>query len=141
MDGIGNLEKTVFEYYDSGFHCAESIAKTIIEKFAVEPAAEIIKTAAGFSGGLGGTHTQACGALTGGIIAIGYLHGRTEPGRDIQRVKELTAEFIHRFVEEFGSANCGVLLEKLGEQQNSSQCKKLTARAAGILVELLLKSD
>ena len=131
------VEKTAFDHFDSGFHCAEAIAKTIIELYAENPNAATTKVASGFSGGIGGTHAEDCGALTGGIIAIGYLYGRTEPGQDIQYAGELAAEFSTRFVEEFGSANCGVLLEKLGKQHNSFKCKKLTAAAAGLLSELL----
>jgi C_GCAxxG_C_C family probable redox protein len=132
------VEKTTFDYYDSGgFHCAEAIAKTIIELYAENPDAAPIKTASGFMGGIGSTQTGTCGALTGAIIAIGYLYGRTEPGKDIQHARELAAEFTGRFVEEFGSANCGVLLEKFGKQHNKLKCKKLTATAAGLLSELL----
>ena len=90
-------------------------------------------------GGIGGTHAEACGALTGGIIAIGFLHGRTEPGQDVEYARELAAKFSARFVEEFGSANCGILLEKLGRQHNGLKCKKLTAAAAGLLSELLVE--
>ena len=131
------LEKTAFDHFDGGFHCAESIAKTIIDQYAENPNMESVKAASGFIGGIGGTHTETCGALTGGIIAIGYLYGRTEPGRDIQNAKELAAEYTNRFAEEFGSTNCGILLERMGEQDNSMKCKKLTASAAGLLSELL----
>ncbi len=133
------VEKMAFDHFDSGFHCAEAIAKTIIELHAENPNAMITKVASGFAGGIGGTHAEACGALTGGIIAIGYLYGRTESGQDIQHARELAAEFSARFVEEFGSANCGVLLEKLGQQHNGLKCKRLTAAAAGLLAELLVE--
>ena len=131
------VEKTAFDYFDSGFHCAEAIAKTITELHAENPNPVTTKGASGFMGGIGGTHAETCGALTGGIVAIGYLYGRTEPGKDIQHARELAAEFVDRFVEEFGSANCGVLLEKLGKQHNGLKCKRLTAAAAGLLSELL----
>ncbi len=133
------VEKTAFDYFDSGFHCAEAIAKTITELHAENPNVVTTKIASGFMGGIGGTHAETCGALTGGVIAIGYLYGRTELGKDIQHARELTAEFTARFVEEFGSANCGVLLERLGEQHNGLKCKKLTAAAAGLLSELLVE--
>lgn len=133
------VEKTTFDHYVSGFHCAEAIAKTIIELYAENPNVEITKAASAFRGGIGGTHTETCGALTGGIVAIGYLYGRIEPGKDIQHAKELAAEFTAQFVEEFGSTNCGVLLEKLGKQHNSLKCKRLTATAAGLLSELLVE--
>lgn len=131
------VEKKAFDYFQSGFHCAESISKAIVELYAAEPSSEVPQVASGFSGGIGGTHEEACGALTGGIVAIGCLFGRMEPGKDIQAAKGLAAEFRNRFAEEFGATNCQVLLDGLGEQENALKCKGLTATAAGLLSELL----
>ena len=76
---------------------------------------------------------ETCGALTGGIIALGWFWGRTKPGGDKIKVYELASEFRRRFVEKFGSSNCQTLLDKFGKQENAMKCKKLTAEAAGIL--------
>ncbi|MDY7077891.1 MAG: C-GCAxxG-C-C family protein [Chloroflexota bacterium] len=133
------VEKRAFDNYQSGFHCAESISKAVVELYAEGPSNEIPRIAAGFLGGIGATHEEVCGALAGGIIAIGYLFGRMEPGKDIQDARELAAEFRHRFVEEFGATNCQVLLDGFGNQENAIKCKRLTATAAGLLSELLEK--
>ena len=130
-------KERAFGYFQSGFHCAESISKAIVELHGNESNSEVQRFTSGFIGGIGSTHEDVCGALTGGIVAIGCLHGRTKPGQDNQVVKKLAAEFRGRFVEEFGSSNCQVLLEGLSERGDNFDCKRLTAVAAGLLSELL----
>ena len=133
------VEQRAFAYFQSGFHCAESISKAVVELHGKESKSEVHRFASGFMGGIGGTHEDVCGALTGGIVAIGCLHGRTEPGQDIQVARELAAEFRSRFVEEFGSSNCQVILKGLSERGDGFDCKRLTAVAAGLLSELLME--
>ena len=127
-----------FDYFQSGFHCAESISQAVVDVRGSElDGREAQRFAAGFQGGIGGTHEDICGALAGGIVAIGCLRGRREAGQDNQEVKELATEFRRRFVAEFGSSNCQVILGRLSEREDGFDCKKLTAVAAGLLSEVL----
>ena len=129
-----------FNYFNSGFHCAESISKAIVEVHGSETdGAEVQRYAAGFQGGIGGTHEDICGALSGGIVAIGCLRGRREAGEDNQALRELTTEYRRRFIAEFGSGNCQVLLDGMGEREDGFDCKRMTAVAAGLLSELLVE--
>lgn len=80
---------------------------------------------------------QSCGALTGGIVAIGCLRGKKEAEQDNQEVKDLASEFRSRFIKEFGCSNCSVMLEELSRREDGFDCKQLTAAAAGLLSELL----
>lgn len=130
--------KRAFEHFNSGFHCAEAISQAIVDLHGGGvDGGEVQRFAAGFQGGIGGTHEDICGALAGGIVAIGCLRGRREAGQDNQEVKELTTEFRRRFIAEFGSSNCGAILEGPNERGDGFDCKKLTAAAAGLLFELL----
>ena len=132
-------EKRAFQYFQSGFHCAEAISKALTELLEKEDSSYSPKVATGLGGGIGGSHLETCGTLTGGIIALGWLFGRIKPGEDKTRIYELASEFRRRFLEKFGSCNCQILLEKFGKQENAMKCKKLTAEAAGILWELLIE--
>ena len=131
------IEQRAFDYFQSGFNCAEAVSKVIAEWYTKEPSASIPKVASGFGGGIGGSKGDTCGALTGGVIALGYLWGRMEPNGDKKIVYELASEFRKKFIDSFGSSNCQSLLNGFGEQENMIKCKKLTARAAGILSEML----
>jgi C_GCAxxG_C_C family probable redox protein len=106
-----------------------------------EPDPGITRFATGFGGGIGASHCEACGALTGGIIALGWLYGRKDPCDDKQKVYSLSAEFRTLFLKKFGSTNCEKILDILGDQENNLKCKKLTADAAGILYEILQKEN
>ena len=130
-------ESRTYQYFQSGFHCAEAISKALTEILEKVGDSYTPKVASGFGGGIGGSHLETCGALTGGIIALGWFWGRTKPGGDKTKVYELASEFRRRFVEKFGPPNCQTILDKFGKQENAMKCKKLTAEAAGILWELL----
>lgn len=133
-----DIEQKAYDLYQSGrFHCAESIAAVIVEAYAGKPDSDVTKAAAGFLGGIGRSHQETCGALTGGIIAIGQLYGRAKPGEDIEDAAALSAEFRRRFIDRFGCSTCEVLLQGFREQGDIEGCYKLTAAAAGLLSELL----
>ncbi|MFC1835740.1 C-GCAxxG-C-C family protein [Thermodesulfobacteriota bacterium] len=131
--------RTAFDHFDKGFHCAEAVSKTITDAFAPEPSRDIPSVASFFCRGVGLTGEEACGAFTGGVIAFGYLFGRNEPGGDLSKAMGLVVEFRNRFVAKFGNTRCKDILNDLGEQENSSKCKALTADTAGLLAELLVE--
>src|SRR5512136_461231 len=97
------LEKKAFDYFNAGFCCAEALSKTIIDHFSDKPENYPVKVASGFCGGVGRTHADVCGALAGAVIAVGYLYGRTEPGKDLSQAFMITSEFRRQFLEKFGS--------------------------------------
>jgi C_GCAxxG_C_C family probable redox protein len=131
------LERKAFDYYNSGFCCSEALAKTIIEEFSESPDGDAVKVASGFCGGMGSTTADVCGTLAGAVIAVGYLYGRSEPGSDIKAAATIIAEFRRQFIETFGSTNCAALLKAFGPQENRIACKQMTAKATGMLAELL----
>jgi C_GCAxxG_C_C family probable redox protein len=133
-----SVEERTNGYFKSGHYCSEAVLKSITGVYdkAFDP--DLVRAGSGFGGGFGSSHKEACGALTGGIIALGLLYGRTKPTQDPSFLKELVNTYRDRFEREFGSTNCGGLLESLGEQDdNFNKCGELTTRAAGILAEII----
>jgi len=63
------------------------------------------KIATGFCSGLARTG-GICGALTGGILALNLLTGRSEPGAPVDENYALVGELIEQYEEKFGSTNC-----------------------------------
>jgi len=93
-----------------GWNCAQSVLAVFCEElnFHGETA---MKLATGFGAGMA-RKQEVCGAVTGGIMAIGLKHGQ---GReDEKEAKELTyrlaREFMDRFVAEYASCLCRDLL-------------------------------
>ena len=131
------IRKKVYGHYQSGFHCAEVITKTVLEMFSQKAHPEATKAASVFGGGIGGSTEELCGAFTGGVIALGYLMGRDAPGDDMRDAGALVKEFKSRFLNQFGSLNCRKLLFDFDEQENPLGCVKLTAETSVILANLL----
>ena len=132
------VEKQAYEYFKSGYYCSESVFKAITEECAANVDSSLSRLTSGLVGGMGSSHQEACGALTGGIIALGYLYGKTNPDDEITNIIDLVLEYKKRFKEEFDTTNCGILLDRFGEQWDDYiKCHELTAKAAGILAEII----
>ena len=131
------IRKKVYGHYESGFHCAEVITKTVLEMFSRKPHPEATKAASVFGGGIGGSTEELCGAFTGGVIALGYLLGRDAPGDNMRDAGALVKEFKSRFQTQFGTLKCRDLLFSFDEQENPLGCVKLTAETSVILANLL----
>jgi len=102
--------------------------------------ATALKIAAALPVGMGGAGC-ACGALSGGVLALGLFLGRTEPGAaDRHGAREAAREYHDLFRARFGSTCCRVLSKKVkGDQAaHHRQCTELTAAAAELAMELIL---
>jgi C_GCAxxG_C_C family probable redox protein len=141
MKRNSSVGEKAFEYHKSGYHCAEAVSKAVIEAFGNESAKFNPNVATAFGGGVGRTKQEMCGALSGGIIAIGYLYGRSRPDVDWTKASELAAKLKHRFVQEFGTTNCGSLLATFGPQENMMRCKRLSGEVAGMLAQILVDEN
>ena len=96
-----------------------------------------LRMATGFSGGIGVTFRDLCGALTAGVMLIGAIHGRSHPSEDDTRCQELATIYRDRFAQDLGSVYCHELrAEKYGDQ-GQEPCSVLVERAARILLSVL----
>ena len=101
----------------------------------------MVKIASPFAGGVGGTKEEMCGALSGGLMVIGALHGRSEAHEDDQKAKLLAVRYRERFVEEFGTTRCGPIYEETHGPAGPDSCKYVGERAAMVLLEVLEESS
>ncbi|MGD8971823.1 MAG: C-GCAxxG-C-C family protein [Desulfobacterales bacterium] len=137
MNSKKEAGQKALDYHKAGFHCAEAVSKAVVEIYDQGMCQDIAKVATAFGGGIGRTHQEICGALTGGVIALGCLLGRNVPGADWTDASELAAELRRRFVREHGTTNCGALLAIFGPQEDMIRCKRLSGEVAGMVVEIL----
>ena len=68
-------------YFGAGYHCAEAVVAAFLETIG-EDDPNAIAHATAFGGGFGKTFAEACGVLSGGMIAIGHMCGRRQRGED-----------------------------------------------------------
>ena len=132
--------------FRQGYNCAQSVLLTMQdfwnEKKPLEP-----KIASAFGGGIGGKGSL-CGALTGGVIAIGQRYGSNKPILDErEKAYSLALKFYDRFQKEHGSVFCrdliGYDLTDPKERKKAwdsnvfmSKCLHFVQKAVEILMEL-----
>lgn len=101
---------------------------------SVEP--RCARMATGLAGGVGGSHGEMCGALSGGVMVIGGTLGRESPDQDDGPARALAARYRERFLAELGSTQCARLREMTHSPGELGSCVPLVERAARILLEL-----
>ena len=133
-------------YFDEGFNCAQSVLLAVQEYWNEETALEP-KVASAFGGGIG-RKGSLCGALTGGVIAIGSRHGTNRPiSKEREKAYSLASEFYDQFEKECGSVLCEDLIgydlsnpDELQAARDSDvfgkKCVHFVRKAVQILLEL-----
>lgn len=139
FERIRNLAE---EYYRSGdFYCSESIVKTIKDEFQLPISDDVIAAASGFPVGMGGAGCT-CGAVTGGIMALGLFFGRTE-AKDgkVNHTMALTKELHNEFKNTHRSLCCRVLTKdmELGSSKHMEQCISFTGEVAEKVARMIIR--
>jgi C_GCAxxG_C_C family probable redox protein len=138
------VKKTAEDYYRNGeFYCSEAIVKTIKDAFGVPVTDEVVAMASGFPVGMGGSGC-ACGALAGGVMAIGMLFGRTR-GRDpkVAKAMQLAKELHDAFQDRHSCLCCRVLTRgmELGSQEHMKQCISFTGEVAEETAKIIIREQ
>jgi C_GCAxxG_C_C family probable redox protein len=102
---------------------------------------DIRRAATALGGGLGLMKREACGALSGGAMVIGALHGRLEAAEDDSLCAALTQRYYERFVERYGDSNCGSLRAHGYGSPGGTPCSELVAGAAKLLRMTLTEAE
>ena len=132
------------EYYRKGeFYCSEAVVKTVVEELGLDAPAEAVKMASGFPVGMGGMGCT-CGALTGGILTIGLVYGRTE-GKDpsVDRAMALSAKLYQIFCQRHKVSCCKVLTKGMekGSKEHMEQCIAFTGEMAYETAKIILEEE
>ena len=142
-DAVSNL--------DAGFGCAQSVFVAYAPQIGLDRETAL-KISAPFGGGIGGLG-RTCGAVTGAVMVIGYLYGRTDP--DDQAGKEKNNQLVQELIEALETRNGSTLCRELLHGYNisdpeerecarqeglfESACQKMVQDSAQILGELLAR--
>jgi hypothetical protein len=85
------------------------------------------RMATGFAGGVGDSQQEMCGALSGGLLIIGGLFGRTSKDEDDRAA--------------LGATQCARVWHTVHAPGGLGSCALVVERAAAILLELLTEAD
>ena len=125
------------------FQCAQAVLCSLNEGLQGELRWDIAaRLASGLAGGLGGSGCL-CGAITGGVLAIGLFMGKDGRARLKASGISFSTALLHRqFAGRFGSACCKVLSKKLKHDAKAhfDQCAEFTGAAAEIASRIILES-
>jgi C_GCAxxG_C_C family probable redox protein len=96
------------ELFKSGYFCAESVLLAIAESQGIQ--SDLIpKIASGFCSGIARTGGM-CGAVSGAIMGINLMAGRSSPSESLEFSYGLTQKIIGLFEKQYGSVNCRQLI-------------------------------
>jgi len=135
------VEQRTYELFQGGLICSESVLAAVLEASGVSADGFTPRIATAFGGGVGRSREEMCGALAGGLMALGMIQGRAKAGENWDDVAAKASEFRERVRAITGHTRCRDVLDALGPQENMEKCKRLTASMAGILHELLEMSE
>ena len=96
------------ELFESGYYCAECVLLAIAEEKGIQ--SDLIpKIATGFCIGLSRT-CGMCGAVSGAVMGISMLTGRSSPEESFEENHALVQSLIAGFQDRFGSVDCRDLI-------------------------------
>jgi len=129
-------------YRDGDYLCSEAVF-TVINDYLGQPLPpESVKIASGFPVGMG-TAGCTCGALSGGIMALGLKFGRTQPKAEMPEMFRVSKELHDEFKTKFHSTCCRVLIKnfEFGDSEHIKQCIYITGQATEMVMKKILQSE
>ena len=122
---LKEVEQKGFKYEQDYWDCAQCTLLAIQEVFGLN-ADDAVKAATGFAGGIG-RRGSVCGAVAGGVMAMGLFFGRDlptmkHPDPELRhklregiesRLVPLIDTFCNKFEAEYGSILCNEIEHKL----------------------------
>lgn len=130
------VEERAVELFENGLHCAEAVLVAVLEGQGL-PLDGAPRAASAFGAGVGRSKKGLCGALSGGLIALGLAQGRDSAAEGWDDISARAEDVRSWFAGEFGCTRCGVVLEKLGPQEANDGCIRLAGRTAARFHEAL----
>lgn len=140
IDQVRKRAQNIFSTHQ--LMCAEAVLTTINRGLGGGlPDDMAVRMASGFAEGLGGSGCL-CGAVSGGVLALGLFLGRNGPGFSNRRkINEKTGLLHELFEQKYGATCCRMLTKhvKEGSHEHLMQCAELTGSAAAMAARIILE--
>jgi len=120
-------EDTAPAKYKESYVCSEAILLSLREEGTVNFSDDVIRASTGFGAGVGWSK-HLCGALSGGVMAIGVKYGRTGLNKSRKPSWDCCFELVRRFAKKYGTIQCGELIKSfndLAAKERISHCQKI----------------
>lgn len=127
---VAKIAKDAEDLFRGGFFCSEAVVSSIRSNFEMDVPEEVIAMASGFPIGIGRSKCL-CGAVSGGVMAIGLVFGRTvQKDPQVEQTLLLSKE-LHDWFKEANGKNalcCRILTKEfdMGAGEHKEQCIRFT---------------
>jgi C_GCAxxG_C_C family probable redox protein len=131
-------------FRSGGYYCSEAIVASVRDNLAPEMPDSLIAAASGFPVGVGKSKCM-CGAVSGGVISLGYVFGRTGPSSpaDPKSVRTLAAanELQQAFRDSHKVLCCSVQTKgmDMASGEHKAQCILFTGEMAAKTAEIITR--
>ena len=140
---VAKIAKDAEDLFRGGFFCSEAVVSSIRSNFEMDVPEEVIAMASGFPIGIGRSKCL-CGAVSGGVMAIGLVFGLTvQKDPQVEQTLLLSKE-LHDWFKEANGKNalcCRILTKEfdMGAGEHKEQCIRFTGLVAGKVAEMIIR--
>ncbi|RIZ60118.1 C-GCAxxG-C-C family protein [Paraclostridium bifermentans] len=137
---VSEIRKIAEGYFERGeFFCSEAVVKTINDELGKPFSDEVTKLASGFPIGVGKSGCL-CGAVSGGVMALGMVYGRCHGEAMNEDMFKHAADLHDRIKELYKSTCCRVMTRNFEFQspERKAHCIKITGEVAAYIAEKLI---
>ncbi|MEE4195952.1 MAG: C-GCAxxG-C-C family protein [Anaerolineae bacterium] len=108
------------KYMTMGYHCSEAATRALLEVLYGSADPMLIKVSTPFMGGIAGTQQQVCGAISGSLIVLGSLYGRSEADVNDDFLAQIGKELLQNFTNHCGANS--IICQELRERRAAPSC-------------------
>jgi C_GCAxxG_C_C family probable redox protein len=153
---IEQVRQRARKNFSLGYNCSETVFEAVLSEIDIGLPHEALRLATGFGGGVG-LYGGTCGAITGAVLAVSAVYGRTAlPDGDVKEAAQKSKEQLYgrpglyrifnqipnRIAAKYGETLCGELTRKWQNdwlcREHALSCREIMMDAAGIAAELIL---
>lgn len=139
---IKKIRRDAEESFRKGdYFCSEAIVSSIKNNFEIPMPDEMIAMASGFPIGIGKSKC-VCGAVSGGVMCIGYFFGRTTGGdTKVQNTLKLANELQESFKNNHKVLCCKILTHgmDMASGEHKAQCISFTGEIAEKTAQIIVR--
>ena len=142
---LKQVRKDAEDLFKAGkFYCSEAIMAAIRKNFDPSMPKEVIAMASGFPVGIGRSKCT-CGAVSGGVLALGYFFGRTEGSSPLDPKSVKTIELAYELQDDFKKNHkvlcCSILTRgmDMAAKEHLNQCVAFTGEVAENTARIIIR--
>lgn len=124
---ITDIKDRARKNFSKGYNCAECVFEAVLEHIDTTLPKEILKLATGFGGGVG-LYGDTCGAISGAVLAVSAVYGRSElpEGEDRKAVMQAASRELYGRPGLYRIFN--QIPNKLQKKYGHTLCREITAQ-------------